>query len=1054
MPRRRAVKPASGGRSVSLTVNSIRNPAGIAVVVAIIAFFGLFSLSKLPIQLFPNIDEPQISINTGWRAASPLEVESEIVEPLEEVLQGMPGLKELSAGANKGFSWVNLRFGLGTDMQKTLIDVISRLNRLQPLPRDATPPQVSLGGGQGGGGANETLTWFFVQLLPGTPGPVEDYQRVVEEILEPRLESIPGIAGVTIHAGQQRELQITFDPYRAAELGVQIPQVAALAGRANDVSGGFVDVGRRQYTMRVAGRYSPEDLSELILEWRDGRPVRLGDIADIRVERGDRTNFSIQNGNPAMGVEIFRESGANALQALNEVKRVVAEVREDQFAAMGLSIQQSFDASVFIYRAISLVTSNLAIGILLAVGVLWWFLRQWRATLLVATAIPISLLTTFVMLFLTGRTLNVISLAGLAFAVGMVLDAAIVVLENIVRHREEGHSAEEAAARGTAQVWGALLASTATTVAIFLPVIFLQDVEGQLFADLALTIAIAVSISLLVAVTVLPTAASRWLRSERIADRHAENWQRIADAITRISDTPLRRYVGIGLLMGIPIVTTLLLIPKLDYLPPVKRDAVDGWFQFPPGANVGVIEDEIVATMVERLEPYMSGEKEPALKNYYIISWGPGGSIGARVKDQSRVKELETIVRDEVTAGIPDTFAFVMQGNLFGGFGGGRNISMQLQSTDTAALMEVARAGMGLIMEKLPGANVQPWPGTELAEPELRLIPNDQRISEAGWTRETIANVVRSLGDGIWVGEHFDGETRMDIILRSEPWENPEELANVPLMTANGVLPLGELVDIERTVGPSQIMRIDRRRTVALNVTPPEGMSLEEAIAILRDDVEPQLRAMLPADGGIRYGGSADALKNAVANMAENFGLAIIVLFLLMSALFRSAKDSLLVILALPLATVGGVVGIRVLNLVTFQPLDLLTMIGFIILMGLVVNNAILLVHQTRAAERGGLARREAVNQALRVRLRPIFMSTLTSIFGMLPLVLIAGAGSVIYRGLATVIVGGMTVSTIFTLLLLPILLRLGETATRSEPATQAAGPAPEGAPMASAKEV
>ncbi|MEM9057486.1 MAG: efflux RND transporter permease subunit, partial [Pseudomonadota bacterium] len=785
------------------------------------------------------------------------------------------------------------------------------------------------------------------------------------------------------------------------------------------------------YTLRFAGRYSPEELSGLILDWRDGRPVRLGDVADISVQRGDRRRFSVQNGNPAMGVEIIKESGANALATLNAVKAVVAEVREDQLKPMGLSIEQSFDASVFINRAISLVTSNLIIGVLLAVGILWWFLRQWRATLLVATAIPISLLTTFVMLYLTGRSLNVISLAGLAFAVGMVLDAAIVVLENVVRLREEGHSAEDAAAEGTSQVWGALLASTATTVAIFLPVIFLQDVEGQLFADLALTIAIAVSISLVVAVTVLPTAASKWLANIRIKDQHQTAWARLASKVTRLSDTPLRRWVSIGLLMGVPAITTFLLIPKLDYLPPVKRDAVDGFFQFPPGANTDVVETEIVKTIVDRMEPLMAGTREPALKNYYIIVWGGGGgSIGARVKDQSRVKELEEIIRNEVTAGLPDTFAFVMQGNLFGGFGGGRQIAVQLQSADTGALMEVARSGMGLIAEKLPGAQVQPWPGTEMAEPELRLIPDDQRINEAGWNRETVSNVVRSLGDGIWIGEHFDGETRMDIILRSAEWDNPEELANVPLMTPNGVFPLSELVDVQRTVGPAQIVRVDRRQTVTLNVTPPEGLSLEEAIDVLRNDVEPVLKDLLPADGAVQYGGSADALKQAVSNMLENFGLAIVVLFLLMSALFRSARDSVLVLLALPLATVGGVVAIRLLNLVTFQPLDLLTMIGFIILMGLVVNNAILLVHQTRSAERAGLARRDAVEQALRVRLRPIFMSTLTSLFGMLPLVLIPGAGSVIYRGLAVVIVGGMAVSTIFTLLLLPCLLRLGETQT------------------------
>jgi multidrug efflux pump subunit AcrB len=293
-----------------------------------------------------------------------------------------------------------------------------------------------------------------------------------------------------------------------------------------------------------------------------------------------------------------------------------------------------------------------------------------------------------------------------------------------------------------------------------------------------------------------------------------------------------------------------------------------------------------------------------------------------------------------------------------------------------------------------------------------------------------VASIVRAMGDGLFVGEHFDGEKRMDIILRADGWSNPEELAGIPLATpAGGVVQLGELVDIERTVGPSSLHRIDRRRTVTLNVTPPEGLSLEETLTTLQDEVAPQIQAQLPPDGVILYGGGADSLRNAVRNMSENFLVALLVLFLLMSALFGSMRDSLLVVLSIPLATVGGVVALRLLNLLTFQPLDLLTMIGFIILLGLVVNNAILLVHQTRTAEREGISRRGAVSQALRLRMRPIFMSTLTSIFGMLPLLLMPGAGSAIYRGLAAVIVGGMSVSTIFTLLLLPSLLRLGEPA-------------------------
>jgi multidrug efflux pump subunit AcrB len=330
---------------------------------------------------------------------------------------------------------------------------------------------------------------------------------------------------------------------------------------------------------------------------------------------------------------------------------------------------------------------------------------------------------------------------------------------------------------------------------------------------------------------------------------------------------------------------------------------------------------------------------------------------------------------------------------------------------------------------------VRPRPGLQLAEPELRLVPNERRIAEAGWSRDTMALVTRALGEGLFVGDYFDGEERRDIIVRVQPWDTPEQLASIPLATPEGgVLPVGELVDIVRTAGPSEIRRLDRRRSVTLQVTPPPNMSLEEAQAIIEQQVAPVAEALLPEDGEIRYTGRADQLEEALRNMGGSFLLAIAILYLLMSALFRSFKDSLLVLLALPLATVGSVValwimndGLKVFGVELFQPMDLLTMIGFIILLGLVVNNAILLVHQTRAAERGGLGRRVAVRQAVSLRLRPILMSTLTSIFGMLPLLLIPGPGTELYRGLAAVIVGGMTVSTVFTLILLPSLLRIGE---------------------------
>jgi multidrug efflux pump subunit AcrB len=569
---------------MNLTETSLRNPAGVLVAILMVALLGIFALVKLPIQLFPNIDEPVISIFTTWRAAAPSEIESEIIEPQERALQGLRGMQSLNAFANQGSSFLNLQFAVGTDMQATMLEVISRMNQLPPLPRDAQAPQISLGE-DGGNGPNNTLSWFFVQLLPGTPGPIDNYRRQIEELFRNRVESIPGVANVRVNFGADEELQIVFDPAKAAELGIQIPRIAQVAGSADDVSGGFVDIGRRQYTVRFAGRYQVDQFADLVIEWRDGRPVRLGDVATVQVRRGDRNSLALQNGNPAIGIQIMKENDANVLDTLTAVKKEIDSMRDNEFKKMGLSIAQSFDPSVFIDQAISMVTGNLLSGVLLAIAVLWYFLRDRRATLLVGLSIPICLTVTLVMLYAFGRTLNVISLAGLAFGVGQSLDTAIVMLEAIAQQREKGLGRLEATIAGSRQVWPALLASTVTAVIVFLPIVFMRDAVSQLFADLALTISIAVIASLVVAVTALPLAASRWLNTEDVHKGNDDKYIAIARWIVRWTDTPRRRYLTVAVLFIAPMLLTWLLLPPLDYLPPVKRDAIDGFVQLPPGTN-------------------------------------------------------------------------------------------------------------------------------------------------------------------------------------------------------------------------------------------------------------------------------------------------------------------------------------------------------------------------------------------------------------------------------------------------------------------------------------
>ncbi len=1002
---------------------ALSNPVATLVAVLLALLFGLLSLNRLPIQLTPEVEVPEITISTNWRAAAPQEVEANIIEPQEKVLRGMPGMTEMLSSAERGQGKITIKLSVGTNLDRSLIEILNRLNRVSSYPEDADEPVLSTVGG-----SSRPIAWFILKAGEGNDRPIASYQNFVEEVIQTRFERVNGIALSEVRGGREQELRITFDPYKAASLGVQLPVVAGLARGNDDVTAGIADVGKRRYTIRFNGGMTPSQLSDMVLEWRDGAPIRLRDVATVELRPVDRQSFVINSGEDAIAVNAHREVGVNVLQVMEELKLAADELREGPLKGANLTLTQVYDETMYIDRSIQMLASNMLMGVLLAVGVLWWFLRRFRATMIVGVAIPLCLTISFIVVDGSGHTLNVISLAGLAFAVGMVLDAAIVVLENIVRLREKGLPIEQAASQGAAQVGGALFASTATTVAIFLPVVFLKDEAGQLFADLALTIAAAVSVSLIVALTVIPAAADRWFKHLEMKDLHSGWWDNTTAFLMRLTDGGKRRVIWIVGLITIPLLLTLWLKPAADYLPEGNRNLVFAFIMPPPGSNIDFLKTEMGDVIAERMEPYLSGEKQPKVSDYFFVAFPSGAFMGARTVDESQVGALVPVLNGAIQ-GFPDTLAFAKRMSLFGGFGEGNTVDLNIQGRDIEALLTTAGMGYGMISQALPGARIRPFPGLTLGEPELRLVPDEARLAEAGWSRETLSRVLMAMGSGFYVGDYFDGEQRLDVILRAADWEYPEQLMAMPVMTPQGgILPLSELVNLERTAGPDKIRRLDRRRTVTLQITPPEGMSLEETVVLLKQNVEPQLRQMFPEDGEIRYSGSADKLEVALKNMGGTFLLAVVILYLLISALFRSFKDSFLVIMALPLATVGGVAALKLFPLFgIFQPMDLLTMIGFIILLGLVVNNAILLVHQTRSAEREGSPRREAVEQAVRMRLRPILMSTLTSIFGMLPLLLIPGAGTELYRGMAAVIVGGMLVSTIFTLILLPSLLRWGE---------------------------
>ena len=489
---------------MNLTRLALSNPVAAVVAGLLVVLFGTIALLQIPVQMIPTVVIPRVSINTAWRAAAPEEVESEILEAQEDALRGVPGVDKMVSVASQGEGSITLTFDLGVPVERALIEVINRLNQVPRYPVDASEPVIIAGGL----GEQNAVAWFDLRPAEGNTNDITSYQDFVEDVIQTRFERVPGIAQSEFMGGRASEVRITFDPYKAAALGIDIPTRAGLTGGNTDTTGGFSDVGRRQYTLRFAGRYEIDEFGEMVLAWRAGNPVRLADIATVERRLVDETTLVSVISGKAMAINAQPEEGVNILEVMAALKEAAAELQEGPLRREGLEMRLLYDETEYIEDSIAMLRTNLLLGIGLAVCVLWWFLRRFKATLVVALAIPVALFFSFLALGVGGRTLNIVSLAALAFAMGLVLDGSIVVLENIVRLREDGESSERASEHGPQQVWGALLASTATTVAIFLPILFMQDMAGQLFADLAFAISVAIVASLLIAIALVPTAAN------------------------------------------------------------------------------------------------------------------------------------------------------------------------------------------------------------------------------------------------------------------------------------------------------------------------------------------------------------------------------------------------------------------------------------------------------------------------------------------------------------------------------------------------------------------
>jgi HAE1 family hydrophobic/amphiphilic exporter-1 len=786
-----------------------------------------------------------------------------------------------------------------------------------------------------------------------------------------------------------------------------------------------------------------------------------------------------------------------------------------------LELVQTYDSTTYVKDALDLVRTNIFAGGLLATITLLMFLRSLRTIGIIAIAIPISVVAAVVVLVAMGRSINIISLAGMAFAVGMVVDNAIVVIENIFRHIEMGKSIRQASIEGTEEVSGAVLASTLTTLVVFIPILLIEQTAGQLFRDIALAIMAAVGVSLIVSLTVIPSGASLILKPKRTKDakdsaasgkpeesirsvgflaktigaiRSAFRLPRlVGEAIYRITGSWIAQLSVVAVFAVVTLVGIWYLIPPIDYLPQGNRNVTFGVMIPPPGYNI-----EQLAEIAERLEARMrpawelAGDKfkiesilrggpppeedrrpklpmapgsqqtivPPPIEQYFIVA--ADGRVFHVAVSQDKKKVVDTLPLLQYAAAgevAPDVINFGFQVPLFrvGGMSGSA-VKIDLSGGDLEEVTNSAGNLMGMMGGEFGYGTISPEPANfSLPTPELRIIPNDERLRDVGMTRTDVGYAVQANSDGLLLPRQFqiEGELKdLKIITPQAVGGDPmKALLQTPLSTPDGhIVDLASLASMERIREPDRIKHVNRQRAVTLQFTPPRGLPLQDAI----DKVNSQV-ATLRENGGIDpsvdvgLSGSAGALAEmktallgdgtVLGTITSSLFLALLVVYLLMAVLFQSWSYPLVIMVSVPLATFGGFLGLSIVHhysvmdrYTPVQNMDVLTILGFVILAGVVVNNAILIVHQTlNFLEKGNekdkdgnpMTPREAIAESVRTRVRPIMMSTLTSVGGMAPLVLMPGSGSELYRGLGAVVVGGLLVSTIFTLILVPIVLSL-----------------------------
>jgi HAE1 family hydrophobic/amphiphilic exporter-1 len=1009
------------------------------MVSATICLLGSISLTRLPVDLMPDVSYPSLTVRVGYGGVGPLEIEELIIRPLEQSLAAVPGLEQINATASEGSGNIRLNFAWGTDLNEAADEVRTRVDRVRGrLPEDADPP---------------TIFKFDSNSQPIVGIGVEgDYDRVTlremaEIDLVPRLERVEGVASVTVDGGLRRQIRIELSKEKITALDLPVDRIVQTIRTENqNVPLGEVTEGDTTFLLRSQSQFdSIDQIKDLIVFTRGGVPIYLRDVAEVRDTTEDLRSFTRINGKPGIRLRVTKQSGKNTVAIAEEVRKEVERINTN---VQGLHLTVLEDQSTFIEQAIAGVQEAGFLGAILVVIVIFAFLRNLRSTFIICTSIPISVIGTFALLDFSGFTLNTMTFGGLALGVGMIVDAAIVVLENTFRHMEEyGKSRMQAAIDGSEEVWSAILASTLTHVAVFVPLLFLSGVSSIIFTQLAIVVMFSLSMSLFVAVTVVPVLCSRLLvlptpvaerrgltgtlytLSERALDGLDNFYRRVLHVCLQHRPTVLGGAAALT-------IVAMLILPTIpaELMPQSDEGEVSVNARLAVGSRI-----ERSEAVVLQMEDIIKANVPEAVT---IVSsaggggmMGPGGG-GASVtikltKKEDRTRSSEQIATDlrRVLVGLPGVSITTRAS------GGNQSLNRVLGNLNSDSRLAVEIRGFSLddsnrvsqdvlaLLQRTEGV-ANPQIGRQEGRPELAIRVDRPKAALLGLSVTNVANAIRTNMAGTQAAVFRERGKEFPIIvrLRAEDRERAESVSDVLISTPSGqVLPAKNLLVVDTQRGPTQIERKNQERIARVNAELEAGVPIGEAVKAVKAKL-PELN--IPQDFTVGFGAEVEAQGTAFQQLQVLLLLAVLLVYAVMASQYESLKDPFIVMFSVPVALIGIVAALKL----TSTSFSLQAYIGVIMLAGIVVSNAILLVDYTNILRRrDGKPLREAVEEAGRTRLRPILMTTLTTTLGLVPMALGVGEGGELQAPLARVVIGGLTASTLVTLVLVPTVYTLFE---------------------------